>query len=116
MLKEVFTSLKATLYERALSPLAGAFLLVWLGFNWKPVFVMLFGADKIYDRITYVEQHYVDRWQNVGLPFVVTTVLLLLYPLMAAGAFRGRWGQALSSAPHQLRVRSLDRLGCRFPA
>jgi hypothetical protein len=87
VLKELGNSVKVILYDRAVSPLSGVFALVWLGFNWKALAVLILGRDDIVTRITYIDAHYVDVWRNVYYPAIVSAGVLLLYPFIALAAY-----------------------------
>jgi hypothetical protein len=101
VLKEIFTSLKGALYERALSPLAGAFLLIWIIFNWKLIAVLVFGKMAILDRIKVIDQSYADPYIKYWYPLGATVVFLLLYPVLAAAAFY--WSEKLFSWQRRTR-------------
>jgi hypothetical protein len=87
MFKEIGNSIKAILYDRAVSPLSGVVALVWIGFNWKAIAVLLWGHDDITARITHIENHYVDVWRNLYYPLLSATAILLLYPFAALAAY-----------------------------
>lgn len=75
-MKEFSDSIKATLYERATSPLYSTFVFSWLIWNWKIPMVILFG-DKQFTRIEYID-NYTDAFGCLAfLP-------LLFYPLLSA--------------------------------
>jgi hypothetical protein len=72
-MKEFSDSIKATLYERATSPLYSTFVFSWVICNWKIPIVLLFG-DKSGTRMEFIENYI----QTFGL------LNLLIYPLMWA--------------------------------
>jgi membrane-associated HD superfamily phosphohydrolase len=87
MFRELTNSIKALLYERAVSPLSGVIFIVWVGFNWKPLAVLFWGVEDVSARITYIEAHYVDAWRNLYYPAIVSAVVLIIYPFVALLAF-----------------------------
>jgi hypothetical protein len=74
-MKEFSDAIKATLYERATSPLYSTFVFSWLIWNWKIPMVILFG-DKQSTRIDYID-NYVDS-------FEIPLLTLLIWPLVSA--------------------------------
>jgi membrane-associated HD superfamily phosphohydrolase len=87
MLRELTNSIKAILYERAVSPLSGVIFIVWVGFNWKPLAVLFWGADDVTARIAYIDAHYVDAWRNLYYPVILSAAVLIIYPFVALLAF-----------------------------
>lgn len=82
MFDEFKKSLKASLYERAASPIIGAFVSAWLIFNWKLCLVVAFADDSIYDRLAFIEKSpYIDIWLNLYFPAIAAAVFIALYPL-----------------------------------
>lgn len=87
MLRELGNSIKAILYDRAVSPLSGVIGVVWIAFNWKPLVVLFWGANDITARITYIEANYVDVWRNLYYPAIWAAVVLVVYPFAALLAY-----------------------------
>lgn len=83
----IINSIKAHLYERSTSPLAGAFVFSWLGWNYRFVMV-LFSDLKLDDKFTYIATLYPNIWDGfwgVGFlyPLLTAICVILLYPLPA---------------------------------
>src|SRR5947207_2107332 len=87
MLRELSNSVKAILYDRAVSPLSGVLALVWIAFNWKALAVLFWGQDDITARIAYIESHYIDVWRNLYYPALVSAATIILYPFAALLAY-----------------------------
>jgi hypothetical protein len=87
MFRELTSSIKAILYERAVSPLSGVVALVWVSFNWKPLVVLFWATNDVTARIAYIEGHYVDAWRNLYYPIIVSAAILVTYPFVALLAY-----------------------------
>ncbi|HHQ4736357.1 hypothetical protein [Aeromonas veronii] len=83
MFKELSKSLKASLYERASSPLIGAIAISWVGFNWKAILYMLLSESKIEDKLSYFGEHYSDLNTNLIHPVLIGSAASILYPFFA---------------------------------
>ena len=83
MFQELTTSLKASLYERTASPLLGAIVLAWFGFNWKPLLYMLFSESSIEVKLQFITENYLNLWNNLYWPVLVGAGLSLVYPLVS---------------------------------
>jgi hypothetical protein len=82
MFDEFKKSIKASLYERASSPIIGAFISAWLIFNWKLCFVVVFANDTVYERLAYIEKSpYIGLWPNIYFPAISAVAFIALYPL-----------------------------------
>ena len=81
--KELSTSLKATLYERAMSPLSGSFVGAWIIFNWKAIAVFVWGQGDMSSKILFIENHYVDIWANLYYPAIWAAIFVFVYPIAA---------------------------------
>jgi hypothetical protein len=87
MFDELKNAIKAQLYERAISPLSGAFILSWVAWNYRFVLVLvssLFFAEKI----SYIDTHIFPTSQQtiiygLFLPFLSAMCWLVLYPYPA---------------------------------
>jgi len=56
--------------RRIMSPLFIPFILFWVYFNWESLVILFFDSKPpSVDRITYVQSHYSDPWNNFWLPF-----------------------------------------------
>lgn len=94
MLNDLSKSIKASLYERAISPLFGAFVISWLGWNYR--FVMLsFSSLPVKEKFLYIDKFlYPDIWAyllNGGVyPLSTGILFILLYPWPAKWLY-GYW-------------------------
>jgi hypothetical protein len=78
-----FKDMPSYMNERAKSPFYGSFILSWLIWNWKIVFVVLFfkhedmGGLNIID---YILLSYVNIWDSLVIPLSVGLVFIFLLP------------------------------------
>lgn len=54
MLDDVIKTVKAQLYDRVTSPLSGAFIIAWCGWNWKFI-VLLISDMPVIQKFSYAE-------------------------------------------------------------
>ena len=84
MMEDVSKSIKANLYEKASSPLAGAFSLSWFIWNYKLI-LTIFSGLKLKEKIEYIEIIlYPDFITTItvgfGYPLLSAVLLILIYP------------------------------------
>lgn len=90
-MNEYLTSIKAHLYDRAVSPFFGAFVFSWISWNYQ--FLMIVFSDlNVHEKINYISNNlypYSEEWLRVGvvLPFLSALAFILLYPLIALPTF-----------------------------
>ena len=87
MIKDVSKSIKASMYERAISPLFGAFLISWVLWNYKTVLV-LFSSMKVKEKIVYIESNlYSVNWSltlyGAIYPLISAILFIIFYPFPA---------------------------------
>ena len=92
MIDEISKSIKADLYERASSPLFGAFSFSWAVWNWKLLLVIISGM-KVSDKISYIDGTLYYGWlQPISFlflgPLVSAGLFIYLYPFPARYAFK----------------------------
>ena len=87
-MNELTKSIKAVLYERIVSPLAGSFAIAWLVWNWKIVYITFFiSEDKISGtRIDYIINNS-DELNLVWAPMVSTAIIITIFPLFSYLAY-----------------------------
>ena len=51
---ETLQNLKQTINERIKNPFIGAFFISWVIINWRPIFIILFSHDEIYNKIKQI--------------------------------------------------------------
>jgi len=86
-MEDIIKSIKATLYDRAVSPLFGSFLMSWLAWNHRMLVVLLSGMS-VTEKFNYVDYVlYVDRIKCVEYliagPVVTAVLILFVYPFPA---------------------------------
>lgn len=93
MIKDLATSIKATLYERISSPLAGSFIVSWILWNYK-ILIILFSSYEALYKINYIgEALSFEKIIVVPLLFGWTLPIPtfvgkgLLFPLLTALAY-----------------------------
>lgn len=96
MLDEFSKSLKASLYDRMVSPLFGAFLISWCLWNYRFVLV-LFSSMKIDKKFTYIDQILYPHQFPYSLyeffplfvgPLLAAILFIILYPYPAKWVYR----------------------------
>lgn len=99
-MNDLLNSLKAYLYDRASSPLFGAFVTSWCLWNWQ-VLLLLFSNMEVERKIFVIEtQIYADKDILINYcfyyPFFSSIGVLLLYPLPSIIVYAyWRWQQNL---------------------
>ena len=91
MLDDISKSIKATLYERATSPLFGSFAIAWVGWNYQLLFT-LFGDGDYDTKFSYIELFIYPDWkcyllQGIAYPFLTAIAIIIIYPWPARGLF-----------------------------
>lgn len=89
MIEDVSKSIKSSMYERATSPLFGAFFISWALWNYKTI-LALFSSMKVKEKISYIENDiYSSEWslllEGSGYPLISAVLFILIYP------FPARW-------------------------
>jgi hypothetical protein len=92
VIEDITKSIKAELYERATSPLLGAFLVSWPIWNYKAILVLLSNLD-VLSKVAILEgQLYSSFWKGVSfmvvLPLASALAYLFLYPIPAKFVYR----------------------------
>lgn len=88
MLSEVSKSIKATLYDRAVSPLSGMFILSWVICNWKLCLVLIFADYGVDQKISTISSQYINYNNNIIYPLLSTFILVFAYPIISIFPFR----------------------------
>jgi len=92
MIDDLWTSLKAQLYERTTSPLLGTLAIAWVAWNHR-LFVVLLAGDPFSDRFAYIDEVLYPDWKatvlfGAVLPLVTALVFLFVYPFPAKWVFQ----------------------------
>ena len=87
MLDDLTKTVKAQLYERASSPLLGAFAISWVAWNYRFVLV-LFSSMPVAEKLTYIDTNIFNSYQAIFLhgtlyPLLTTLSLIFIYPIPA---------------------------------
>ena len=91
MLDDMFKSVKAQLYERAVSPLIGSIVISWSLWNYKFILLMVSGL-KVTDKYKIIDEVLFTTWQQAYLqgalyPIATAVFYLYLYPYPAKYVF-----------------------------
>lgn len=79
-LNEINKSVKSLLNDRLRSPFYSAFIVSWLGWNWRIFYYLLCDDSslRIVDRLNIIEIEYVGLNQNLFFPLVTSLIVLIL--------------------------------------
>ena len=78
-MEDIIKSIKATLYDRAASPLVGSFVLAWLVWNYDFVLAFFSGAELSY-KLDYIQTYIFGNWiQCLGKGFIGPAVTVYIY-------------------------------------
>lgn len=88
-MKEIQSSIKATLYERVASPLWGALLTSWIAINWKILYITLFSKEEYLGcgKLEFIETYYLTKENLFIKPAILACVLLFIIPFISNGVF-----------------------------
>lgn len=102
-MEDIIKSIKAHLYDRAVSPLSGALIISWCLWNYKVLFVLLSSESMIY-KLNFVDEFYAQIflfnlwWSSFNTsnsivngvlgPIVTTLMYLFIYPLFAVPGYK----------------------------
>ena len=79
-MKEFIKSLLSPVEERIRNPIIGSFIISFILFNWKPIFIILFYSElNILERIFLVEKIYTSFW-NYLIPLFFTIAYNWILP------------------------------------
>ncbi len=87
MLDDLAKTVKAQLYERASSPLLGAFAISWIAWNYRFVLVLLSSMPAA-EKFTFIDANIFNSYQAIFLrgtlyPLFTTLALIFIYPIPA---------------------------------
>jgi len=87
MLDDLAKTVKAQLYERASSPLLGAFAISWLAWNYRFVLVLI-SSMPVEDKFKFIDNNIFNSSQDIFFygtlyPFLTTLSLIFIYPIPA---------------------------------
>ncbi len=83
-LVDFYNSLKASSKERINSPLYGAFILAWVGWNWEALYVTFFVDSQRtgYDKIYYIQGLLQNKNNAIWYPLLSTLLILMVLPFL----------------------------------
>ncbi|TGK01811.1 hypothetical protein EHQ53_15160 [Leptospira langatensis] len=89
MFEEIKNSVQKVLSERAVSPLAGTFIISWCLWNWEIFILFFFSSDDIsvLDKIFYIKYFGSNACNVFVKPIISTIAILLLYPLFSNSTY-----------------------------
>ncbi|MDL5478942.1 hypothetical protein QSI24_06955 [Klebsiella quasipneumoniae] len=79
-IRDLYASFKQTSLERVKSPVLGAFVFSWIGFNWKILAILFFSKDPIEKRIIYIDQNF-DIFLNLLGTISITILICTFLPI-----------------------------------
>ncbi len=87
MWNDILKTIKAQLYERAISPLSGVFVLSWCLWNYRFITV-LFSSLSVTEKFGFIESQLFPDWSTYVLrgflyPLFTTVLIIFLYPYPA---------------------------------
>src|SRR5688572_12908861 len=97
-MEEFSKSIKAFLYERSSSPLFGAFIVAWLGWNYRAI-ATLFSEESLIDKFLIIDRLYKSEpilgflyWGQVKhgllIPAAITAAYIFVYPILAKPVYK----------------------------
>lgn len=106
LIKELMNSAK----ERAKTPIAGSFVLAFLLYNWRPLFLLMFSDASMEDRIALIDKDYCNTWAIV-IPFISAALyvglvqyIMLVFDYATTYAYNNRKVNKYSRQQHDLRA------------
>ncbi len=91
MIADAMTSIKAYLYEKAVSPLLGSLIISWCAWNYKFLLMLVSGLS-FTDKLKYINilysNYYDFYFQGILLPVLTSMVYLFLFPFPAQWVYQ----------------------------
>ncbi|HIF9255746.1 TPA: hypothetical protein ACX6Q6_002742 [Photobacterium damselae] len=91
MIADAMTSIKAYLYEKAVSPLLGSLIISWCAWNYKFLLMLVSGLS-FPDKLRYINILYTDDYlfygQGIIFPFITSMVYLFVFPFPAKWVYQ----------------------------
>jgi hypothetical protein len=81
-MKELLSTFLETSKDRLKNPFISSFILSWLAFNWKPLFIILFSSKNIENKILLIETKHVSIFLNLWLPLSFALFYIILLPYL----------------------------------
>jgi hypothetical protein len=97
-MEEFSKSIKAFLYERSSSPLFGAFVVAWLGWNYRAI-ATLFSEETLADKFLIIDRFYKSEpifgfhiWgqfiHGLLIPAAIASAYIFIYPILAKPVYK----------------------------
>lgn len=89
MITEFKKSVDGILSERLASPLYGTFIISWMLWNWKIIYLTIFISDSKIEgtKIDYIVENYSNHWYLITGPAISTLLLLTIMPILTISAY-----------------------------
>ncbi len=90
MFNDLTKDIKAQLYERARSPLTGAFIISWIAWNFRPIAIFFSNLtldEKLVRWDAFYSGAYVPYLYGLIFPLATSALFILLYPFPAKWAY-----------------------------
>jgi len=89
MSNDIKNSINKILNERITSPFYGTFILTWLIWNWRILYLTFFiSEDKIkVDKISYIIANFSEIKYLILFPLITTIILISIFPLVTTRAY-----------------------------
>ena len=89
MISNIKSSIEKILYERAVSPLYGAFFVSWLIWNWQILYLTLFISENqlVITKIDYILKYLFDYNNLIIYPVISTIAIIVIFPFISNGAY-----------------------------
>lgn len=76
---DIFNAFKQSSLERVRSPVLGAFVFSWFGFNWQILVVLFMGKNDVFKKIEYINSHFSIKELLIA-PIFTTALISILLP------------------------------------
>jgi hypothetical protein len=91
-MNDTIKTIKAQLYERAISPLSSTFILSWCIWNWRFI-IILFSNMPVEEKFKYIDIKIYPTFPDIianslFFPLVVTLFIIYIYPIPAKYVFK----------------------------
>ena len=89
MINDTKNSINKILYERLTSPFYGTFILSWLIWNWRIIYLTFFVSENKIDtdKISYIISNFSELKHIVFLPLISTIILITVFPFFTNRAY-----------------------------
>lgn len=81
-MKELLQSIFINTNERIKNPFIGSFFTSWILFNWQPIFIMVFSAKNIEEKIKLITSDYNNIWYLLLFPLISAVIYILILPYL----------------------------------